>query len=626
MLAKSMSYTFLNGSSRMYQLRKPKSQTKRAFRNKYKRHVIFCSNEETNNQEEIQEEIREEFVIEKGGEKVVKDNTDFTTFVKKIEDNKVKDVYIAPPSNTLTYSEVNGGIVIYDKTNVVLTEKLMEDMIDHDVRIHIDSNTADSSGTLLNMLFPLVFFSFLYVLFTRISMNNGGNPMMGNNNSYEFEEDIETNVKFEDIAGIDEIIYEVNEYVDFLKNPEKYESAGANIPAGCLLYGEPGTGKTMIAKAIAGEAGVPFLSCSASQFIEMFVGLGASRIRKLFDNARKNSPCILFIDEIDAVGKTRGSSSITGGNDEREQTLNQLLTEMDGFATNDGVVVIAATNRLDSLDDALIRPGRFDRKIKVPLPNIEARRKIASVYMKDRPFSDDVYDTTIASKTIGCSGAEIKNIINEAAISSVRNNNATIQIEDINYAIEKVSIGLSRNITYNEEQKRRIAIHELGHAFIGATMTDFDTIDKISILPIGDAGGVTTFIPDESELNLYTFEYLINKIKVALGGHACEELFYGESKVSTGAVSDFQQVTNIAYSLIRDFGYSKEIGKLSINDNIISQVTKYNIDREVKILVEKCYEEVYNTLEENREKINSIIDVLIEKESIDEKEFNKLLN
>ena len=622
MLAKSMSYTFLHGSSRMYQLRKPKSQTKRAFGNKYKRHVIICSNEESNNQEEIKEEI----VIEERKERVVQDNTDFTTFVKKIEDNKVKDVYIAPPSNTLTYSEVDGGIVIYDKTNVVLTEKLMEDMVEHDVRIHVDSNTADSTSTFLSMLFPLVFFSFLYVLFSRISMNNGSNPMMGNNNTYEFREDIETDVTFEDIAGIDEIIYEVNEYVDFLKNPEKYTSAGANIPAGCLLYGEPGTGKTMIAKAIAGEAGVPFLSCSASQFIEMFVGLGASRIRKLFDNARKNSPCILFIDEIDAVGKSRGNSSIMGGNDEREQTLNQLLTEMDGFSTNDGVVVIAATNRLDSLDDALIRPGRFDRKIKVPLPNIEARRKIASVYMKDRPFSDEVDDMMIASKTIGCSGAEIKNIINEAAISSVRNESATIQPDDITYAVEKVSIGLSRNITYNDEQKRRIAIHELGHAFIGATMTDFDTIDKISILPIGDAGGVTTFIPDESELNLYTFEYLVNKIKVALGGHACEELFYGESKVSTGAVSDFQQVTNIAYSLIRDFGFSKEIGKLSINDNIISQVTKYNIDREVKILVEKCYEEVYNTLEENKEKINSIIDVLIDKESLDEKEFNKLLN
>lgn len=623
MLAKSMSYTFLHGSSRMYQLRKPKSQTKRAFGNKYKRRVIVCSNEESNNQEEIQEE---EIVIEERKEKIGQDDTDFTTFVKKIEDNKVKDVYIAPPSNTLTYSEVEGGIVIYDKTNVVLTEKLMEDMVDHNVRIHVDSNTTDSTSTFLSMLFPLVFFPFLYVLFSRISMNNGSNPMMGNNNTYEFREDIETDVTFEDIAGIDEIIYEVNEYVDFLKNPEKYTSAGANIPAGCLLYGEPGTGKTMIAKAIAGEAGVPFLSCSASQFIEMFVGLGASRIRKLFDNARKNSPCILFIDEIDAVGKSRGNSSIMGGNDEREQTLNQLLTEMDGFSTNDGVVVIAATNRLDSLDDALIRPGRFDRKIKVPLPNIEARRKIASVYMKDRPFSDEVDDMMIASKTIGCSGAEIKNIINEAAISSVRNESATIQPDDITYAVEKVSIGLSRNITYNDEQKRRIAIHELGHAFIGATMTDFDTIDKISILPIGDAGGVTTFIPDESELSLYTFEYLVNKIKVALGGHACEELFYGESKVSTGAVSDFQQVTNIAYSLIRDFGFSKEIGKLSINDNIISQVTKYNIDREVKNLVEKCYEEVYNTLKENKEKINSIIDVLIEKESLDEKEFNKLLN
>lgn len=614
MLAKNMSYTFLYGSSRMYQLKRFKSQTKRVSGNRYKRHGVVYSNEEIINEKEIKE-IKE---------RIVKNNTDFTTFVKKIEHNKVKDVYIEPPSNTLIYSEVNGGIVIYDKTNIVMTEKLMEDMIDHNVKIHVESNTVDSTSNFLSMLFPLVFFSFLYVLFSRILMNNGGNPMLGNNNSFEFK-DIKTDVTFEDIAGIDEIIYEVNEYVDFLKNPNKYKLAGANIPAGCLLYGEPGTGKTMIAKAIAREAEVPFLSCSASQFIELFVGLGASRIRKLFENARKNTPCILFIDEIDAIGKKRGNSSIAGGNDEREQTLNQLLTEMDGFSTNDGVVVIAATNRLDSLDDALIRPGRFDRKIKVPIPNIEARRKIASVYMKDRPFSDDVDDIMIASKTIGCSGAEIKNIINEAAISSVRNQNSTIQPDDITYAVDKVSIGLSRNITYSDEQKRRIAIHELGHAFIGATMTDFDIIDKISILPIGDAGGVTTFIPDESTLNLYTFEYLINKIKVALGGHACEELFYGESKISTGAISDFQQVTNIAYSLIRDYGFSKEIGKLSINDKIISQETKYNIDKEVKIIVQKCYEEVYETLEDNKEKINSIIDVLIEKETLNENEFNDLI-
>ena len=605
---KSMSYTFLHGSSGM-QLRR---RTSHSLRLMNKRRITVCSNEDLTTQKNKTDRI-------------VKDDTDFTTFVKKIEHNKVKDVYIEPQSNTLIYSEVNGDIVIYDKTNVVMTEKLMEEMIDHNVKIHVDSNATDSTSTFLSMLIPLIFFPLMYFLLSRISMSNGNNPMMGNNNNFEFKKDTETDVKFEDIAGIDEIIYEVNEYVDFLKKPKKYKLAGANIPAGCLLYGEPGTGKTMIAKAIAGEAGVPFLSCSASQFIELFVGLGASRIRKLFDNARKNSPCILFIDEIDAIGKSRGTNSIMGGNDEREQTLNQLLTEMDGFSSNNGVVVIAATNRLNSLDDALIRPGRFDRKIKVPLPNIEARRKIASVYMKDRSFSDEVDDMMIASKTIGCSGAEIKNIINEAAISSVRNSSSTIQQKDITYAVEKVSIGLSRNITYNDEQKRRIAIHEIGHAFIGAIMSNFDTIDKISILPIGDAGGITTFIPDESELNLYTYEYLINKIKVALGGHACEELFYGESKVSTGAVSDFQQVTNIAYSLIRDYGFSKEIGKLSINDNIVSQETKYNIDKEVRNLVEKCYKEVYNTLDNNKENINSIINILIEKESLDGKTFNQLL-
>lgn len=547
------------------------------------------------------------------------EETDFTCFIKKIKNDEISDVYITPSSNTLTYSvkDDTNEIVIHDKVNVVLSEQLLQDMVTNDVNIHVQSNYTKDVSVFLNMVIPLVIIPVIILFFSRLFSSSGGMNPGGNNTNLEFDEDKETGVKFEDIAGIDEVIYEVNEYVDFLKNPEKYKEAGAQIPAGCLLYGQPGTGKTMIAKAIAGEAGVPFISCSASQFIELFVGMGASRIRKLFENARRNRPCIIFIDEIDAIGKKRGGgSSLTGANDERDQTLNQLLTEMDGFNDNNGIVVIAATNRLDTLDDALVRPGRFDRKINVPLPNTTARKKIIAVYMNNKKFADEIDIDLIALKTSGCSGADIKNILNEAAITSVRNNTDSITDDDVEYAIEKESIGLSRKINYDSKQKERIAIHELGHAITGYYMDEFDDVGKISILPIGEAGGITTFIPRGDDMNLYTYIYLKQKIMVALGGHACEEIFFGKDNVSTGAVSDFRQVTNIAYSLVRDFGYSETVGKLYANTDYTSEYTKRVIDKEVRNIVDLCYNETKQLLSENKEKIIELRDILIEKETM----------
>ena len=557
--------------------------------------------------------------------KVVQKN-DYTSFIKKLDDDTITDVVIKPPSNSVTYYEVTPEGIKIDKTNVIVTEQLMDEFVKHDVGVHIESN-SNALGSFLSFVLPLVIFPAVYFFLVRRFMGGGGGGSIlpGQQSDLEFTTDNDTNVTFEDVAGIDEVVNEVQEYVDFLKNPEKYEEAGAKIPAGCLLYGKPGTGKTLLAKAIAGEAGVPFLSFSASQFVELYVGLGASRMRKLFENARKNSPCILFIDEIDAIGKKRSASNMSGGNDEREQTLNQFLTEMDGFKDNSGVIVIGATNRLDVLDDALLRPGRFDRKICVPLPNSEEKRKMIDVHSDNKQFDKNVDLDEIAIKTTGSSGADIKNMLNESAINAVRDGRIEIQQDDIDTAIEKVSIGLPRPIKYTYEQKKRISIHETGHAVIGFLMTDFDYVSKVSILPIGEAGGITVFTPREADMNLYTYGYLKQKMKVALGGHACEELFFGKDGISSGATADFQQVTNIAYALIKDLGYSPNVGKMQVDLNMTSEDTKNIIDKEVRELVNECYADTMKLLNKNKDTILKISNILIEKEVLKANEFEALM-
>ena len=552
---------------------------------------------------------------------------DFTTFMHKIRKNKVDDVYMRSPwehDSTLSYSATDHGVMVYGKTNAFMTDGILHEMIDHGVRIHIESTTSFLSSSVVT----IIMFSFFYALFVRM-LTGKLNPFEREEFKFDSSEDEKSDngeIHFADIAGIDEVIDEVTEYVDFLKSPLKYEAAGAEIPAGCLLHGAPGTGKTMLARAIATEAGVPFLQCSASEFVELFVGMGASRVRTMFKNAREKSPCIIFIDEIDAIGKQRSSGlNGTGANDEREQTLNQILTEMDGFSRNEGIVVMAATNRIDTLDQALVRPGRFDRKIFVPLPNVAARKTILEVYMKSKMFENDVDIAEVAAKTPGSAGAELKNIMNEAAISAARDDRLTISKGDLDYAVEKVNVGLPRKITYTLEERRRVAVHEIGHALISILLGDFDRVDKVSILPIGEAGGITTFIPEESNLGLYTYDYLINKIHVALGGHACEDLIFGSEHISTGASSDFRQVTSIATSLVNDLGYSSKIGKLSIDTDTISDKMKYDVEKEVHDLVKKCYSRAYKMLEKNKEAIHELCESLIEKETLSGEELRTVM-
>lgn len=541
---------------------------------------------------------------------------DFTSFVKQIRSNEIAEVRISPNSSTVKYSVSDGEVNIEKKTNIYMTEKLLDDMLDHNVKVHIDTPPTFLHGAFL-IISVVAFYTFLFKTFGQI-FNRG--------EFFKRQQEKTTEVvQFEDIAGIDEVINEVNEYVDFLKCPSKYADAGAQIPAGCLLHGHPGTGKTMIAKAIASEAGVPFISCSASEFVELFVGMGASRVRNIFAQARKQSPCILFIDEIDAIGKKRSTNELTS-NDEREQTLNQILTEMDGFESNNGVIVMAATNRIDTLDDALIRPGRFDRKIAVPLPNKSSRTKILQVYSKTKTLEEDVDLEKISTLTPGSSGADLKVILNEAAIKAARENKVSISADDITYAIEKVTIGLPRKSTYTTEEKKRVAVHEIGHALIATSFANFDSLDKVSILPIGRAGGITSLLPNENDLSLYTFDYLKKKIKVALGGYACEEVIFGRNNVSTGATSDIQIVTRIATNLVSDYGYSKQIGKTAVEFNLASEMSKYEVEKEMQSIVSKAYSEVFHFLKRNSALILELSEVLIEKDTLTGIEFRDIIS
>lgn len=544
---------------------------------------------------------------------------DFGTLSRDIKDDKVeKMIYNKNTSDTL--------VTIDDQTyssKVVLTEGVLSDITDHNVKLYIDDTKPPDYTVFFSLMIPIVF----YVVFLAISRRSGGAggmpSFMQQKNDFEIEE---TDITFDDVAGIDAIRNEVSELVSFVKTPDAFTESGAKIPKGCLLSGPPGTGKTLLAKAIAGEADVPFLACSASQFVEVFVGVGASRIRSIFEKARSVSPCILFIDEIDAIGKKRGGSiASSGGNDEREQTLNQLLTEMDGFNENSGVIVIAATNRREILDDALTRPGRFDRNIELPLPDIKGREKILRVHAKNKELDDDVVLKNIAKKTAGQSGAQLENIMNEAAIMAARNSRTMIKKEDIDEAYDKMTIGLPTGRVYTEEQMKRVAYHEAGHAIVGILSNDFDDIEKVSILPRGSAGGVTVFVPDENAIDgWYTKSYLLKKIRVGLGGHAAEELIYGSDEITNGAVSDFELVTNIATTMVKRFGFS-DVGKFSISDDA-SQDTKMLVDKAVRDIVTREYNDVKFMLEKYRKSLDTMSELLVTHETIDGTDAIKILH
>jgi cell division protease FtsH len=448
-----------------------------------------------------------------------------------------------------------------------------------------------------------------------------------------------TQVTFNDVAGVDQAKLELAEVVDFLKNPERYNALGARIPRGVLLVGPPGTGKTLLARAVAGEAGVPFFSISGSEFVEMFVGVGASRVRDLFEQAKQNAPCIVFIDEIDAVGRQRGAG-LGGGNDEREQTLNQLLTEMDGFEGNSGVIVIAATNRPDVLDAALLRPGRFDRQVTVDRPDFQGRLEILKVHARGKTLAADVDLEKLARRTPGFTGADLANLLNEAAILAARRNLTEISMDEINDAVDRVLAGPEKkDRLMSERRKELVAYHEAGHALVGALLPNYDPIQKVTIIPRGQASGLTWFVPNDDDMGLTSRAHLKNMMTVALGGRVAEEVVYGEAEVTTGAASDLQQVARIARNMVTRFGMSDRLGNVALGrqyaniflgreiaaERDFSEETAALIDEEVRRLVNEAYQRATYLIRENRALLDRIARRLVEAETIDGEELQAII-
>jgi len=455
----------------------------------------------------------------------------------------------------------------------------------------------------------------------------------------------QTGVTFADVAGQEASKQELAEIVEFLKNPSKYSALGAKIPRGAVMEGPPGTGKTLLARAVAGEAGVPFVSASGSEFVEMFVGVGASRVRDLFSEAKKNAPCIVFIDEIDAVGRQRagtggGGAGGGGGNDEREQTLNQILTEMDGFEGNSGVIVLAATNRADVLDAALLRPGRFDRRVPVDLPDVKGRKDILGVHCRGKPLAEDVDLEIVAKRTTGFSGASLANLMNEAAIVAARNGKTSISYEEVDYAIDRIQVGMVKQTgTSFPNRQKLVAYHEAGHAVMGLLSPDYDMVTKVTILPrTNGAGGFTLFTPPEERLEsgMYSKRYLKSQLAVALGGRVVEEIVFGAEEVTTGASGDLQQVRNIARRMVTQWGYAKETlgavaweganGADPFRDPGASDTRAAAIDNEVKLLVAEAYEHCKKTILENREMVDEMVEDMLEKETLNYQELQALVD
>ena len=446
----------------------------------------------------------------------------------------------------------------------------------------------------------------------------------------------ETGVMFDDVAGVTEAKQELEEVVTFLKQPERFTSVGAQIPRGLLLVGPPGTGKTLLAKAIAGEAGVPFFALSGSEFVEMFVGVGASRVRDLFKKAKENSPCLIFIDEIDAVGRQRGAG-VGGGNDEREQTLNQLLTEMDGFEGNNGIIIIAATNRPDVLDSALLRPGRFDRQVTVDAPDIKGRLAILAVHSKNKKLDGELSLESIARRTPGFTGADLANLMNEAAILTARRRKEAIGLGEIDDAVDRIIAGMEGRPLTDGRSKRLIAYHEVGHALIGTLVKAHDPVQKVTLVPRGQAQGLTWFSPDE-EQTLVTRAQLKARIMGALGGRAAEDVVFGSQEITTGAGSDIQQVASMARNMVTRLGMSdlgpvalegggQEVflGRDLMSRSEISESISQQVDTQVRSMVKRCYEETVALVAANREAMDQLVEILIEKETMDGDEFKSIV-
>ena len=555
----------------------------------------------------------------------------YTHFMKEVKSKHILSVHVHAKDLHAEALTRKGEEV---QVQLIPSDTLIDDLVNNDVEVHYVREQANNG-----IVFASVFESFIQMIgiffilrlvFTLVSNQGSRGPFgMSQQVGKLYEEENKITVGFNDVAGIDNAKEDLKEVVDFLKDGDKYIQMGARIPKGILLIGPPGTGKTLLARAVAGEAGVPFFSCSASEFIELFVGLGASRIRDLFKKAKAKAPCIIFIDEIDAIGKKRSSGGpMNNSNDEREQTINQLLTEMDGFNPNSGVILIAATNRPELLDEALVRPGRFDRQVYVELPDFNGRKAILNVHLQKKKVEDSIDIDSISKMTIGFSGADLENLCNEAAIYAARENLSSINQEAIISVFDKIILGAENKTRIVSDSKRElVAYHEAGHALMGLLLGDYDNVKKVSIVPRGEAGGVTYFEPSEDRIDngLYTREYLENRLMVALGGRIAEEIKYGTLKITTGASQDFRQATALATQMVTEYGFNQTIGPLNVMDNILADALSSDIASEVKLLMEHSYQEGMELLRQNEMYLDRIAKALIEKEKLEPKDLIELL-
>ena len=564
----------------------------------------------------------------------------YSQFIQEVEGKRVDKINISSDRSKALVTAQDGNKVLVNLPN---DPELINILTKNNVDISVLPQNDEGFWVkaLSSLFFPILLLVGLFFLVRRAQNGPGNQAMNFGKSKARVQMEPQTQVTFGDVAGIEQAKLELAEVVDFLKNADRFTAVGAKIPKGVLLVGPPGTGKTLLAKAVAGEAGVPFFSISGSEFVEMFVGVGASRVRDLFEQAKSNAPCIVFIDEIDAVGRQRGAG-LGGGNDEREQTLNQLLTEMDGFEGNTGIILIAATNRPDVLDAALLRPGRFDRQVVVDRPDFGGRLEILNVHARGKTLSKDVDLEKIARRTPGFTGADLANLLNEAAILAARRNLTEVSMDEVNDAIDRVLAGPEKkDRVMSEKRKTLVAYHEAGHALVGALMPDYDPVQKISIIPRGRAGGLTWFTPSEDRMDsgLYSRSYLQNQMAVALGGRIAEEIVFGEEEVTTGASNDLQQVAKVARQMVTRFGMSDRLGPVALGrqqgnmfmgrdimaERDFSEETAATIDDEVRLLVEQAYRRAKDVLVGNRHVLNALADMLVEKETVDADELQNLL-
>lgn len=564
---------------------------------------------------------------------------DYSQFIELVQGGQVKEVVIDGLSFDI---ETIDGRRYSTIRPMVEDPRLMDDLISNKVRVIGKEPEKQSIWTqLLVASFPILVIIAVFMFFMRQMQGGGGGkgPMSFGKSKARLMSEDQIKTTFADVAGVDEAKEDVKELVEFLRDPSKFQRLGGKIPRGVLMVGQPGTGKTLLAKAIAGEAKVPFFSISGSDFVEMFVGVGASRVRDMFEQAKKQSPCIIFIDEIDAVGRHRGAG-LGGGHDEREQTLNQLLVEMDGFEGSEGVIVIAATNRPDVLDPALLRPGRFDRQVVVGLPDILGREQILKVHMKKVPLDDDVEPSLIARGTPGFSGADLANLVNEASLFAARANRRTVSMSEFELAKDKIMMGAERkSMVMSEKEKQNTAYHEAGHAIVGRLMPEHDPVYKVSIIPRGRALGVTMFLPEEDRYSM-SRRHIISQICSLYGGRIAEEMTLGADGVTTGASNDIQRATEIARNMVTKWGLSQKMGPLMYDEaqeevflgksaggssSHVAASTAKDIDEEVRSIIDECYATAEKILAENRDKLDAMADALMKYETIDSEQIDDIM-